>query len=218
LSTPAADEAQNRHVYTNRNTCITCNVITPEGNKCAYATTMFSRDFSHYILTCSGPDPSFVKVMTTSGFEQLQDWEPNTDLRERLKTKNIPDKRIFHVPVAGGNFSALVMMQLPSGVDFDTPDANQGKYPMLVRVYGGPGSIRISNTFGIGFQSYQVTTKKIIYVEIDGRGTAQKGIDMMFSVNNRLGTYEMEDQIAVAKFLADKYKFIDASRMAIWGW
>jgi dipeptidyl-peptidase 4 len=41
---------------------------------------------------------------------------------------------------------------------------------------------------------------------------------MMFSVNNRLGTYEMEDQISVTKYLINKYKFIDPSRVAIWGW
>lgn len=41
---------------------------------------------------------------------------------------------------------------------------------------------------------------------------------MMFSVNNRLGTYEMEDQIAVTKWLINKYKFIDSSRVSIWGW
>lgn len=169
-------------------------------------------------MTCSGPDPVVVKVMRTSGYEEIQVWEANTDLRERLKTKAVPENKIFHVPVDGGKYNALVMMQLPSGVNFDTPDANQGKYPMLVRVYGGPGSIRVTNTFGIGFQSYQVSNKSYVYVEIDGRGTAQKGIDMMFSVNNRLGTYEMEDQIAVAKHLADKFKFIDSTRMAIWGW
>lgn len=40
----------------------------------------------------------------------------------------------------------------------------------------------------------------------------------MFSVNNRLGTYEMEDQISVTKWLINKYKFIDSSRVSIWGW
>lgn len=67
------------------------------------------------------------------------------------------------------------------------------------------------------FKGYQVTTKKYIYVEIDGRGTGQKGVDMMFSVNNRLGTYEMDDQISVTKALLNKYKFIDPARVTIWG-
>lgn len=89
---------------------------------------------------------------------------------------------------------------------------------MLVRVYGGPGSVRISSAFSVGFQSYQVSSEKIIYVEIDGRGTGQKGLDMMFSVNNQLGTYEMDDQISVTKYLIDKYKFIDSKRVGIWGW
>lgn len=40
---------------------------------------------------------------------------------------------------------------------------------------------------------------------------------MMFSVNNRLGTYEMDDQISVTKALLNKYKFIDPARVTIWG-
>lgn len=141
----------------------------------------------------------------------------NNDLRTRLAAYDVPTPVYFFVPVAGG-YQAPVMMILPEGADFSNPDRSIDKFPMLIRVYGGPGSIRISTVFGVGFQSYQVSSKKIVYVEIDGRGTGQKGLDMMFSVNNRLGTYEMEDQIAVAKYLVDKFKFIDSSRVGIWGW
>jgi dipeptidyl-peptidase 4 len=177
----------------------------------------FSKDFSHYAMTCSGPDPQYTKIKKISGYEDLTVWETNSDLRERLKKYYLPKTMIFSVPIEGTSFKAAVKMQLPSKINFEN-SGSQEKYPMLVRVYGGPGSIRVTNTFGVGFQTYQVTKKDIIYVEIDGRGTAQKGIDMMFSVNNRLGTYEMDDQISVSKYLADKYKFIDSSRIAIWGW
>lgn len=108
-------------------------------------------------------------------------------------------------------------MQLPTEIDFDKNESTD-KYPMLVRVYGGPGSVRVANSFGIAYQTYQTTKKKIIYVEIDGRGTAQKGLDMMFSINNQLGTFEMEDQLAVTEYLISQYKFIDSSRVGIWGW
>jgi dipeptidyl-peptidase 4 len=47
---------------------------------------------------------------------------------------------------------------------------------------------------------------------------SQNGNDMMFSVNNKLGTAEIIDQIAVTDFLVKKYKFIDPKRVAIWGW
>lgn len=134
-----------------------------------------------------------------------------------MESYDVPRTVYFSVPVAGG-FEASVMMILPEGADFDHPENFDEKFPLLIRVYGGPGSIRISSAFTIGFQTYQVSSKKIVYAEIDGRGTGQKGLDMMFSVNNKLGTFEMEDQIAVAKKLTDRFKFIDSSRVGIWGW
>lgn len=167
-------------------------------------------------MTCSGPDPSFTKIFKTDGNVEIYSWEENNDLREKLKGQIMPQTKIFHVPV-GGNFKAVVRMILPPQIDFDGT-STKDKYPMLVRVYGGPGSVRILDTFSIGYHTYQITSKNYIYVEIDGRGTGNKGNDMMFSINNRLGSYEMDDQISVAKYLIDKYAFIDASKTAIWGW
>lgn len=215
-STPAGDQSYNRHVYKSGE-CLSCGLQTPEGNACAYASASFSKDFSHYALTCSGPDPSFTRVYKTEGKVEIVKWEENTDLRTRLVAKVQPQIKIFHVPVENGRFNGVVRMILPSEIDFDGVGSAK-KYPMLVRVYGGPGSIRILNSYSVGYQSYQVTKKNIIYVEIDGRGMKQNGVDMMFTVNNRLGEYEIYDQIAVTKYLVDKYKFIDPERVAIWGW
>lgn len=193
---------------------MTCGYQTPEKNLCTYLSASFSKDFSRYSVTCSGPDPSTSKLFKT-GENNGDDWEPNDALRAKLENYDQPQKRIFHVPVQGG-FQAAVMMIIPANLDWDAKGSIL--YPMLIRVYGGPGSVRIANSFSIGFHTYQVSSKNVIYVEIDGRGTAQKGNDMMFSVNNRLGTYEMDDQIAVAEYLLDKYPFIDPKRVGIWGW
>lgn len=51
----------------------------------------------------------------------------------------------------------------------------------------------------IGYKSYQIGSHNVIHLEIDGRGTGNKGLDMLFSVNNKLGTFEMVDQISVTK-------------------
>lgn len=214
-STPAANQSYNRHVYSS-NGCLSCDLKTPEDNLCTYASATFSKDFSYYSLTCSGPDPAFTRIYKTESREEVVKWEENTDLRTKLAAKVQPRIEIFHVPIEGG-FNGVVRMILPPQIDFEKNLATT-KYPMLVRVYAGPGSIRVLNSFSIGFQSYQATTKDIVYVEIDGRGMSQNGNDMMFTVNNKLGSFEIEDQIAVAKYLADKYKFIDPSRVAIWGW
>ncbi|XP_070499034.1 venom dipeptidyl peptidase 4 [Chironomus tepperi] len=219
-ATPGQNESFNRHTYVLDNgveKCLTCEIVTPEKNKCTYATTSFSTDLSHYALTCSGPDVSFTDIYETDSSTKILEWRTNAQLRTMLEGYELPKIKIFHVTV-GGKYQAPVKMLVPPEIDLDDIDKVTAKYPLLIRVYGGPGSVRISNTFSVGYQSYQVTSKKMIYAEIDGRGTGQKGVDMMFSINNRLGTYEMEDQIAVTKYLVDNFKFIDKERVSIWGW
>lgn len=65
--------------------------------------------------------------------------------------------------------------------------------------YGGPGSNRITDAFSIGFLDYIVTSRHYIYIQIDGRGTDKKGNNMLFEIYRKLGTVEIEDQIAVTK-------------------
>lgn len=111
----------------------------------------------------------------------------------------------------------MVKLLLPPEINFDSPDPAK-KYPMIVYVYGGPNSVRVTDAFSIGFEKYLTTSRKIIYAQIDGRGSGYKGKDMLFEINNRLGTVEIDDQIEVTKALASKYSFIDPERIGIWGW
>ena len=212
-----AGQPWNRHVYSNEG-CLTCSLQTPEGNSCSYASASFSKDMSRFSMSCSGPDPNFVKIYKSDVFpaEEILDWEKNENLRLLIADQDLPKVSFLRVPVGGG-FEAAVRIRLPSSINLDATTFDK-KYALIVNVYAGPGSTGVSNGFTLGFPAYQITKKEIIYVDIDGRGSALKGTDMMFSVNNRLGTYEMEDQIAVTKFLINKYKFIDPTRVGIWGW
>lgn len=89
---------------------------------------------------------------------------------------------------------------------------------MIVYVYGGPNSARVTDSFGVGFGDFLVSGHNVIEAQIDGRGTANQGTDMLFTLNNHLGTVEIIDQIAVTKYLQDNFNFIDADRTGIWGW
>ena len=44
-----------------------------------------------------------------------------------------------------------------------------------------------------------MTNRSVIYGRIDGRGSAYKGSKMLFEIYRRLGTVEIEDQIAVTR-------------------
>lgn len=89
---------------------------------------------------------------------------------------------------------------------------------MIVNVYGGPNSVRVTSAFSTGYNLFLTTNREVIYALIDGRGTGNKGKNLLFSVNNNLGDLEAQDQIFVTKYLQTLYSFIDSERVGIWGW
>lgn len=146
----------------------------------------------------------------------LKAWQENLEDRELMAKFNVPKVHYIRVPVAGG-YQAAVKLLLPPEIDplavnFTT------QYAMVVDVYGGPNSVRVVDSFSINYKDYLVTGRKVVYAYIDGRGSGNKGKNMLFTLNNKLGTVEVEDQIAVAKWLQNNFAFIDAKRTAIWGW
>ncbi|CAI8233717.1 MAG: Dipeptidyl aminopeptidase 4 [Bacteroidia bacterium] len=94
------------------------------------------------------------------------------------------------------------------------------KYPLLIYVYGGPGSQTVKNSFGwSNYYWYQMLANKynIIIASVDNRGTGARGADFKKMTYRQLGKYETEDQIAAAKSLG-QLSFIDKNRLGIWGW
>ncbi|XP_059608174.1 venom dipeptidyl peptidase 4 [Phlebotomus argentipes] len=213
LAVPGSNPEQ-RHVFRD-NTCLTCSSQSPEGAECIYASASFSRDFSYYALTCSGPTPSYTHLTRASDNSKILAWEENLSTRTSLTAIALPQVHYLKVPVKGG-FEASVKIKVPANVNF--PSGNDQKYPMIVYVYGGPNSARVTASFGVGFGDFMVSGHHVIEVQIDGRGTANQGTDFLFTLNNHLGTVEIEDQIDVAKYLQENYDFIDADRTGIWGW
>ncbi len=99
-------------------------------------------------------------------------------------------------------------------VDFDPTK----KYPVLMYVYGGPGSQTVSNSWDRNNLWYTLLTQKgYIIVSIDGRGTGARGKEFKSIVYKNLGKWETHDQIEGAKYLAS-LPFVEESRIGIWGW
>jgi len=94
------------------------------------------------------------------------------------------------------------------------------KYPMLVYVYGGPGSQTVVNSYRMGHTQlwhYFLASQGYIVVSIDGRGTGGRGSDFRKTVYKRLGELETSDQIEAASKLAE-LDYVDQDRVGIWGW
>jgi len=194
-------------------TCVTCGTVNADNKECTYNSAEFSLDFGHYVHGCDGPNaPRSVIKHTQSGKEVLV-VSDNEELRRRLSEKALPRPLTMQVPVEG-NYFAQVRLFLPPSLNRN----KASKYPLLVYVYGGPQSQQVSDRFRVDWGTHLSSSRGVIYAVIDGRGSGFQGDKMLHEIYRRMGTVEIQDQIAVTKHLAESLPFVDANRTAIWGW
>jgi len=202
-----------KHARAKQAFCITCGFKNDYSEDCNYNTAEVSSDNSYYVLTCSGPAIPQVTLHQSSNHSRLALLEDNQEIRERLQGRSLPLEKRLEIDVEGG-YKAQVTMKLP-------PDYNPTRfqsYPMLVYVYGGPGSQLVDDRFKISWGDYLASEKGIIYTSIDGRGSGYAGDKLLHSLYYGLGTHEVTDQIAVTAALQNTFPAIDKTRSAIWGW
>lgn len=217
---PITDSAF-RHLYKiNENgefQCMSCNVLSPDQDTCTYVSNVrFSTDYSFFSFTCSGPGPAYTKIFKNNAqMDEVIVWESNDQVRNLLKEYYRTEIKYLQVPVGPQKeFLASVKLHMPFCYD---PTSTR-KYPMIVQVYGGPNSVRVLDNFAVGFADYLAQSRNVIFAQIDGRGSGNKGTKMLFTINNGMGTVEIEDQIEVVKYLVENHNFINAEQIGIWGW
>ncbi|XP_043288116.1 venom dipeptidyl peptidase 4-like [Venturia canescens] len=189
--------------------CVSCSLLTPEGNNCTYVSVSFSKDASNYALLCLGPDPPTVEIYNDE-HKKTHTWENNEILREKLKKRSSVSIKIVDIPVNG--YTSKAKMILPPGFN------ESQKYPMIVQVYAGPNTAAIKDIAVHSYNFYYSTNRSVIWTVIDGRGSAYRGSEMLYEIYRRFGTVEIEDQIAVTKQLQSMFPWIDSKRTGIWGW
>ncbi|XP_073941055.1 uncharacterized protein [Choristoneura fumiferana] len=202
------------HVVGAQARCLSCSLVLPDGGPCTWATATASRAGAFMTITCSSPnEPSATFIINPRTAEILTTWEDNAIVRNRLIGKNRPGSIITTVPLENG-FPAPVRLFLPPGLDVNDPDT---KYAMVFYVYSGPNTNTVYDTFTVGYHSYLTTSRNVIYMLADGRGSGLKGQDILYSLNNKLGTVEIEDHFVILRQVLERYAFIDPSRVGIWG-
>ncbi|XP_050307457.1 venom dipeptidyl peptidase 4 [Anthonomus grandis grandis] len=195
---------------TTEDRCLTCNWKV-DNETCKRTSASFNKNFSHFIKTCTGPNPYYVVVQSLTDETDFYLWTNNAWLREDLGKKLRPTIKDLKVKLES-NFEARVRMLLP-------PNLNESNvYPAIVHVYAGPGTNQISDAYSSGVSNYFVTNRNYIYIYIDGRGSGKDGFNKMFQIYRKMGTVEIEDQIAVTKYLQETYTYIDKNKTGIWGW
>lgn len=95
------------------------------------------------------------------------------------------------------------------------------KYPVLFYVYTEPAAATVkdeagnANTF---LYNGDIAADGYIQISLDGRGTpVPKGANWRKSIYQNIGIVNVRDQAMAAKEIL-KWPFVDADRIAVWGW
>jgi dipeptidyl-peptidase-4 len=117
---------------------------------------------------------------------------------------------------ADGTTKLLGTLLLPDG----GPMAANGKVPLILNPYGGPGVQTVRDAWGgTTFLFDQILAREgFAILQVDNRGMANRGKAFAVPIKHNLGENEFNDQMAAVKQALQQYPQLDGSRMGFWGW
>jgi dipeptidyl-peptidase-4 len=213
--TATKDSPLERQLYS-----ITLNTDDPTVTKRISAGTgthgiTFADDASVYVDTFSNVDtPPQVGLHKADG-RQI------TWIEENRLDSNHPfyPYREKHGKVEFGTIQSedgqLLYYSLIKPVPFD-PDR---RYPVFVKVYGGPHGQQVRNRWygARGLHADYLVQNGYVYFQLDNRGTGNRGTAFDDPIYGQLGEIEVRDQVRGVEYLRS-LPFVDPARIGIFGW
>ncbi|KAJ8977155.1 hypothetical protein NQ317_015478, partial [Molorchus minor] len=167
---------------------------------------------SYYVLHCEGPGlplAAMHNAFTHKIVWILYDTRPK--YWPLLEKYAMPTKRSYEVPLPQGS-RAQVQLLLPPSWREELRDA---AYPVLVEVNGRPGSKSVTEQFEVDWGTYMSSHCDVVYVKLDVRGAKGQNDRALY---HQLGGIEVQDQVTVLEYLLEKHKYLDKTRVGLWGW
>lgn len=179
----------------------------------------FSKNFKYYINNYSSSGIPPVYTVNMSNGKEVRVIEDNAALRERLAKYKIslPEFFTFSTPEIllpdGSEVELNAWKIMP--YDFDP----EKKYPVLLSIYGGPGSQEVRNSWGgFNYMWFEMLAENgIIVMAVDNRGTGARGEVFKKMTYLELGKYETLDYIETAKYMGS-LPYVDKDKIGIFGW
>jgi dipeptidyl-peptidase-4 len=173
----------------------------------------FSPNFGLFTDTYSSIGaPPVTRLRLVADGSEVRVLEDNAALVRKLGALDLREPEFFTVEADDGS---ILNAWIIKPRDFDPGQS----YPLLIYVYGGPGSQTVTDAWGgRRYLWHQMLVRNgILVASVDNRGTGARGRGFKKQVYMRLGQLETSDQLAAVRQLGD-LPYVDASRIGIWGW
>ncbi len=171
----------------------------------------FDPTYKWFLKTWSDANTPPVYSICDANGKEIRILEDNAALKGKMQEWGLQPREFFTFKTSQG-VELNGWMIRPAGFD------PTKRYPVLVYLYGGPGSQTVTNSWGGGQLWYQMLAQKgIVVVSVDNRGTGFRGEEFRKMTYGQLGKYETEDQIELAKYLTNE-GIAEPGHIGIFGW
>jgi dipeptidyl-peptidase-4 len=124
---------------------------------------------------------------------------------------SIQHPELFTIPAEDG-FPLPAQIYKPKNFD------PHKKYPLILKVYGGPSAPEVSNSWHSGYFEQILLRKGYLVATVDNRSATAISKRLENTIlKNTMGDGELGDLVAAVKWLKSQ-SYIDPERIGIWGW
>lgn len=184
------DEQDGTHVYQ----------ISPHGQWAIHTFSSFDR-------------PPVTQLVSLPEHKTVRMLSENEALHERVEQLRRQPAEFFRVDIGEALLDAWCIK--PPKIE---PDK---KYPLLVFVYGEPAGQTVLDRWSVkNYLWHQLLAQRgYVVMSFDNRGTpAPRGRTWRKSVHRQIGVQAPRDQAAAVRTVLEKRDYLDADRVAVWGW
>jgi dipeptidyl-peptidase 4 len=137
-------------------------------------------------------------------------WKPAS-----VEAYNLLTPRFVEFKAADGTTTLEGVILLPES----GPMMVNGKAPLILNPYGGPGAQDVRDAWGtIGFFDQILARQGFAILKVDNRGMANRGKAFALPIKHNLGEVELADQLAATRQALQQFPQLDANRIGLWGW
>ena len=186
---------------------MTC--LTPEeGNHSA----VFNEDYTLWIDKYSTAEQAPVTVLRMTQGEKAEGRTLAQADLSKIKSAGWTAPEIFTAPGRDGVTPMWGIIQRPTNFD------PQKKYPVIEYIYSGPGDAYTPKSF-LPYNGYTTALAELgfIVVQLDAMGTSYRGKKFEEVCYKNLKDAGFPDRIQWIKAAAEKYPYMDSTRVGIYG-
>ncbi len=171
-------------------------------------TLLLSPDGRYYVETFSDyKTPPVTRLYKADGTLVATLDQPGNHLRDYA----LGETEFVTVKASDGTKLYARLVKPP---DFDP----NKKYPVIVKVYGGPEAQIVRDQWGVTSLADQLFAERgFVLWSLDNRGSWGRGHAWESTIFEHMGRQELSDQLAGVKYLKS-LPYVDPNRLGIWGW